>query len=364
VAIFTNQATLSYNGTTVNSNIVTGNIVEVLSASKTAVGGTYAKAIPDWMGRQISCYIYSLQDPDGYFYHPQWGKNISISRRARDFTWCLNMLRAFNIKPRYETMLEKAEGKGGSDETLIPEHLRSREAFLAYLDSKNIPERSYNVGNELSAQSRQIIACGLKETCIDYLNALQHPDTGLWHAETNYYGVNGLMKISGFYSAAKLPLPHAMEAAVSAIDAITSDEPMHAVVDLFNTWFAVGNILTNLRTCGGEEGEKLADEIVRTLRDKAPAGIRKSREKIAAFQKPDGSFSYCPTHSCATSQGAPVTLANLNEGDINAATISCTGIIGRALHALEIKTVPHMFGEEERQNCLAILEEMRREAGL
>jgi len=42
VAIFTNQATLSYNGTTVNSNIVTGNIVEVLSASKTAVGGTYA----------------------------------------------------------------------------------------------------------------------------------------------------------------------------------------------------------------------------------------------------------------------------------------------------------------------------------
>ncbi|MBR5538747.1 MAG: hypothetical protein IKU61_02485 [Clostridia bacterium] len=42
MAIFTNQATLSYNGTTVNSNIVTGNIVEVLAASKTAVGGTFS----------------------------------------------------------------------------------------------------------------------------------------------------------------------------------------------------------------------------------------------------------------------------------------------------------------------------------
>lgn len=38
---FTNQATLSYNGNTVNSNIVTGNIVEVLSATKTAVSASY-----------------------------------------------------------------------------------------------------------------------------------------------------------------------------------------------------------------------------------------------------------------------------------------------------------------------------------
>lgn len=37
MAIFTNQATLSYSGGVVNSNITTGEIVEVLSATKTAV---------------------------------------------------------------------------------------------------------------------------------------------------------------------------------------------------------------------------------------------------------------------------------------------------------------------------------------
>lgn len=42
MAQFTNQATLSYNGNTVNSNIVTGNIVEVLTISKTVVGDGYA----------------------------------------------------------------------------------------------------------------------------------------------------------------------------------------------------------------------------------------------------------------------------------------------------------------------------------
>lgn len=42
MAVFYNQATLTYNGTTTNSNIVTGEIVEVLSATKTAVSDEYS----------------------------------------------------------------------------------------------------------------------------------------------------------------------------------------------------------------------------------------------------------------------------------------------------------------------------------
>lgn len=41
MAIFTNQATLSYNNTTTTSNIVTGEIVEVLSAAKNALDDNY-----------------------------------------------------------------------------------------------------------------------------------------------------------------------------------------------------------------------------------------------------------------------------------------------------------------------------------
>ncbi len=42
MAIFTNQATLSYNGTTVNSNTVTGNLLEVLAVTKTAIRDNYS----------------------------------------------------------------------------------------------------------------------------------------------------------------------------------------------------------------------------------------------------------------------------------------------------------------------------------
>lgn len=43
MATFTNQATLRYNGNVINSNITTGEILEVLSATKTAVIDTYTQ---------------------------------------------------------------------------------------------------------------------------------------------------------------------------------------------------------------------------------------------------------------------------------------------------------------------------------
>ena len=43
MATFTNQATLRYNGNVVNSNITTGELLEVLSATKTAVIDSYSQ---------------------------------------------------------------------------------------------------------------------------------------------------------------------------------------------------------------------------------------------------------------------------------------------------------------------------------
>ncbi len=46
MAIFSNQATLVYNGGSTNSNIAYGEILEVLTATKTALRGTYAPGEP------------------------------------------------------------------------------------------------------------------------------------------------------------------------------------------------------------------------------------------------------------------------------------------------------------------------------
>ena len=58
MAIFSNQATLTYNGNTTNSNIAYGEILEVLTATKTAVEGTYAPG-------QLVTYAVTLRNTGG-----------------------------------------------------------------------------------------------------------------------------------------------------------------------------------------------------------------------------------------------------------------------------------------------------------
>ena len=43
MAIFSNQATLTYNGNTTNSNIAYGEILDVLTAAKTSIEGSNSR---------------------------------------------------------------------------------------------------------------------------------------------------------------------------------------------------------------------------------------------------------------------------------------------------------------------------------
>ena len=58
MAIFSNQATLTYNGTTTNSNIAYGEILDVLVATKTAVEGSYAPG-------ELVTYVVTLRNTGG-----------------------------------------------------------------------------------------------------------------------------------------------------------------------------------------------------------------------------------------------------------------------------------------------------------
>ncbi len=55
MAIFSNQATLTYNGNTTNSNIAYGEILDVLAATKTAIEGSYAPG-------ELVTYVVTLRN--------------------------------------------------------------------------------------------------------------------------------------------------------------------------------------------------------------------------------------------------------------------------------------------------------------
>ena len=326
------------------------------------VGG-YAQGVPEWIGEDICRFISSLQDPDGYFYHPQWGKDITLSRRGRDLNWSRNILSAFGRSPKYPTIIDK-KSDAEQTETLIPEHLSSAEKFNEYLISLNLGEFSYHKGSELSSQLSQIKACGLEKQLIEFLNGLQHPDTGLWHNEKNYYGVNGLMKLSGIYLSSGLPLPNAMNAAMSAADAIVSDEPVTSIVSLWNTWVALSRVCSVLRSQGGEVGNEQADAILSVMRKRAAECIRVSYKKLLPFRKSGSSFSYNPKKSAPFFQGAPAAVKDTPEGDVNATVIGSSLMLNSIYSALGVPSelrVP-MFFEEDRIRYVDLLNKKRENA--
>ena len=370
--------------------------------SSSGMAEAYYKSLPEWMKEQIKKYVMSLQDESGFFYNPQWPKEETdkhISRRARDLSWCTGMLDSLGVAPTYDTpngvvgsgllydgtkakaVAKKAEEveEPKTNSAAYAPHLENDVTFKAYLEGMLKENRKlsfYSMGNQLTAEMPQIIkrAADLKalgaeydlvDIVIEWLNEHQNPENGLWELTANYLGVNGLLKISGVYSKAKCEIPNAERAALSAINAITSDEPMGAVVDLYNTWFAVGNILDNLRKYGktveldGEmlDGEARAEKIIKNLRAVAAPAIRKSAVKISRFAKPDGSFSYCPDYPAITSQGMPVCTPYKCEGDVNATVISVNGIKNHIYRALDINNRVPLFGEREFKRYIAIIEE-------
>ena len=65
--------------------------------------------LPEYMQQQMIYFTKSLQNSNGYFYHPQWGTDIGLSRRGRDLGWATTLLTELDSKPPYKA----ANGKTG-----------------------------------------------------------------------------------------------------------------------------------------------------------------------------------------------------------------------------------------------------------
>ena len=166
------------------------------------------------------------------------------------------------------------------------------------------------------------------------------------------------MKISGIYSSAGLVLPHVREAIFSAISVIESEQPIRYVVDIWNIWIAITNILKMLRKAGGEDGNRLADEVVHQLRRKSSNAIRITKEKMLPFKKGDFAYSYCLDFPAPTSQGVPVCIPELAEGDVNATVIATVYMVDAVYSAMELSEYKvSLFGEEEGKMFINILNE-------
>ena len=373
------------------------------------VGGTYANAIPAWMKNQIIAFIQPMQDPDsGYFWHPQWGSDVGTSRRSRDVNNAASVLLALGSRPLYDTpagvegsvddydsvsygfsterlgvSTVSAVSKVISTSSIVESSpwLESDVTFRAYLNGDygndmDLSTNSYQIGNTMTSQTKiikkrdaELAAEGktysLMDILIEWFNAGQSPETGHWHTETDYYAMNGVLKILGVYASAGVAVNYAEQLAESIIDIIVCDEAPDGVVRIYNAWGSMAKLVSNIHdyapaidpVTGMTPDERLA-ALMDKMYEIAPEGIRITSERLAVFRKPDGGFSYKPDYSSPTSQGESVAVPNSPESDMNATMLATTGLVNHILSSLRLssKRVP-IFGEADRLRFLDIVEE-------
>ena len=348
------------------------------------IEGNFADVLPDDIKEQIINFVYNLQDADGYFYHPQWGKEITDGRRGRDLSSATILLKAFNVELKYpypgsavsavnltgrlQSHSEVAAVSRIMSVSTVPEKFQSAEKFVSWLDTMNFKTGAYHAGSDLQSMINEMISYGKNQgidfmgIAVEHLNNTQNQVNGLWHTEINYYGTNGLHKIAYFYNQARAEFPNADKAIQSTFESLLTKEVPAAAVDVYNAWSCVGYIVRNIEsyTKDGEvDKETRVSEIISEVRSLAPQAIRGTAQKLALFAKPDGSFSYLPKYSTPTAEGCKVALVNTEEGDINGTGTIINATVEHIFEALDItEYIVPRYTTSDKFRYVSLLSEM------
>ena len=361
-------------------------------------GNDIFAALPPYMKKQVGRFIKGLQDPNGYFYHPQWGKEMTDlhqPRRGRDLTMATGVLDWCGLAPTYDTpsgikgdgiladgspaligsQPEVADSPDGAK--VYTPMLKDKESFLEYLSGFEIdldnPNTSYEVGSAFECQASQIYArdkeleaAGADYRFADILAAwfakYQDPDTGIF-ANPEHLGVraiNGVLKIASTFDRIGRTFPNAVAAFRSARNAILSDEDPVTVCWVLNPWYALTIIMNNVAAASRSNNDYAAERQIAELRremiENYPEMIRATARKLKLFRKPDGSFSYLKERTSHTSHEMPVAVSGTNEGDFNSTNICTAGIVGHIFVMLKQEMIP-FFTEADRLRYIAIIDE-------
>ena len=336
-------------------------------------GGKYANALPESVKEKIIQFAQALQDSsDGYFYHPQWGKNITISRKGRDLNWAKSLLSILGVKPLFKLPTDSAGTSEAvayltaplASSVVMPvdaatdafeESLKSEATYLEWLyeNTKDIKTNSQGAHTVASAWS-QIKGAGYARVTYEYYDRIQtevyeeqkaayeadpvnNPEpTGTFQRTADYQAVWGLLKINSIFSDTGNDYKYHVEKIKTCIKVILLDPEglSYAGNDIYNMWESVSLVISNAK--------KHHPEIVSELYALFDVGtvemIESSIAKLRKFKKDDGGFSITLKDNVTLMYGAPVAMGVM-ESDVNGTALACS-MYNAVFEALGYNPVP------------------------
>lgn len=304
---------------------------------------------------------------DGYFYHPQWGTDVSDTVRNRDIDAFENVINLYGFGEYFFSDAYFRAGRGGqrgklhpmtyqlasasaqdaasrvlacSSEVTLAGMYDSSEEFVAELDKQweNSGQNSLTIGNYLYSRVRSIQRYGLVSTCLTWLEAKQQfvqdslvadgrAKNGLWEVDVTYRSVLGAYYIASVYNSFRSPMKYTAEMLDSVISYVCAapDEVTAAEQGIIYTYYplyAVRAICTNVDSC---HSASLSRQVFRNvIMPNAAKIVEASAARLQLFKKEDGSFSYLPNSSAESWNGVVSAIKDTNEGDINASSCAFT----------------------------------------
>lgn len=329
------------------------------------------EAIPDEISDKMVAFTKSLQDSrDGYFYHQQWGKDITVNRRGRDLTWSLAILKYFGESPNYPTPMDKYdvedEMMSFAYEKAMPAPfgtscaasvavltssvvnasaneapLGSAEELLEWMRSLDFANNSHTYGQIFSSQASVIKAAGYADVALDYLYEIQDPGTGHWESTPSWGSVGGLLKLSSAIANLGGVIHYPEKAIQSCMDVLLSDAPQTSMTGVYNCVNGSSNVMNSMNREGKNDEVKA---IQAEMRENAEALILACLRKIVTYRNENGSFGYWEDRTSTHAQGALISLG-VDDGELNG-TLLATGSITGLISIMGLPTV-RVYGPDD-----------------
>ncbi len=286
--------------------------------------------IPKWMRYNIAGFICSCEDAEsGFFYNPQWSKEQTdkeLSRRARDVSWAVELSRMFEFEMPYFTIFSNIEnGK------CVPEHLKNKDNYKAFLDSFDWKTNIYRSMSEIANQYGQIISAGLGNYTIKFFESLRDKESDLWgiNCKNTDHQLQVVCSIVRLYYEMNIPVPEPMKIFEFILDRFGDAAP-ETISPICSKFTCINLLVYNLVKNGGDEYARTVRDIVSKFVNELPFIISATVEHLNRFKKPDSSFSYYENYSAPESHNMPVAKKNSYEGDVNA-TLLAVSIVDKLM---------------------------------
>ena len=376
----------------------TAQMLDIITSS----GLCTIEELPDWLKDGMVRFVKGLQDENGYFYHPQWGKTLTDSntaRRSRDLSKAISLLNRLGAKPTYDTpsgvkgdgilaskvkltsklskstvsAVSKVVATASFDyKSLHLESVATFEAWLKTVDINSSSYQSYYMGDKIATITNEVVARdaelkkqgkgGLVDALVNWLYEKQNKTTGLW-VESNLVeidGMNGLFKVVSALTGLGAEIKYPMECFRSTMAVLNNlaPEEIIRVCDVFNIWNNFVLIKQNVNKFS--KNQTVISEVNAYCADilkNSAVGLENSVKGLALFVRQDGSMSYAPGTSAPTSHGMPVAVAGTNEGDVNGTALGSVGTVTDLMAILGLDLIP-IFTKGDRIEFISLLEDM------